>query len=136
MDNLSVAPCGVICNLCSGYQRDKNKCVGCNNVGNKVNHCNTCRIKNCEEKNNKELLCNECIKFPCKIIKNLDKRYKTKYGESPINNLQIIKEKGIEIFIKMEKDNWKCKNYGKILCVHKKNYLECGETNPHYPIIK
>jgi hypothetical protein len=136
MDNLSVAPCGVICDLCSGYQRDKNKCAGCNNRGNKPHHCSTCKIRNCEEKTSKETLCNECRKFPCKKIKELDKRYKTKYGESPINNLQMIKEKGIETLVKREEENWKCKNCGKILCVHKKNCLECGKPNPHYPIIK
>jgi hypothetical protein len=99
MNKLSVAPCGVICDLCSGYQRDRNKCVGCNNTGNKPNHCNSCIIRNCEEKSNEKTLCNKCGKFPCKRIKDLDRRYKTKYGESPMDNLQMINEKGMELLL-------------------------------------
>lgn len=32
MKHISIAPCGVICDICLGYQREKNKCVGCLNT--------------------------------------------------------------------------------------------------------
>jgi len=50
MNNKSVAPCGVICDICLGFQRTKNKCVGCNSIGNKPYHCTVCSIKACPEK--------------------------------------------------------------------------------------
>jgi len=58
MINLTIAPCGVICDICLAFQRSKNKCVGCNNFGNKLHHCSVCRIITCPEKNgNEKLLC-------------------------------------------------------------------------------
>jgi hypothetical protein len=134
MNNASIAPCGIICDICSGFQRTKNKCVGCNSIGNKPYHCTVCSIKTCPEKNgNEKLLCHECDKFPCKRIKNLDKRYTTKYGESPIRNLQTIKEIGLKEFIKIEKETWKCNECGHLLCVHREACLICGNKNKFFP---
>ncbi|MDR1623415.1 MAG: DUF3795 domain-containing protein [Tannerellaceae bacterium] len=130
---VDIAPCGVICNLCIAYQRDKNKCVGCNNVGKKPNHCNNCRIKNCENKSNKEALCNECSNFPCKRIKDLDKRYKIKYGESIIHNFSTINNLGMEHFFTMIEGQWKCNKCGNWLCVHREICLSCGANNPNFP---
>jgi hypothetical protein len=133
MNNNSVAPCGVICDICLGYQRGKNKCVGCLSVGNKPYHCTVCSIKSCEEKKgNEELLCYDCSKFPCKRIKNLDKRYTLKYGESPIQNLNKIKEIGLQAFIDIEKEKWKCNNCGQLLCVHREVCLNCGNKNRYF----
>lgn len=134
MNTASVAPCGVICDLCLGFQREKNKCVGCNNTGNKPYHCTVCSIKLCAEKNGDEkLLCYDCKKFPCRRIKDLDKRYRIKYGESLIQNLQSIKEEGFESFIKIEKEKWKCTKCGQLLCVHKEVCLKCGNKNEYFP---
>jgi hypothetical protein len=135
MNNIIIAPCGVICDICLGFQRTKNQCVGCNEKGNKPYHCTACSIKLCPEKNgNEELLCHECNKFPCRRIKNLDKRYITKYGESPINNLQSIKENGLKKFIKTEKEKWKCQKCGQLLCVHREECLYCGSKNQYFPV--
>lgn len=137
MNNASIAPCGVICDICLGFQRSKNKCVGCNAVGNKPNHCTVCSIKSCDEKKgNEKLLCSDCAKFPCSRIKNLDKRYITKYGESPIQNLNRIKAEGLDIFIKAEQEKWKCTKCGLLLCVHRELCLRCGAKNEFFPLIK
>ena len=134
MNQASVAPCGVICELCLGFQRSKNKCVGCNQTGDKPYHCTVCSIKTCiEKKGNEKLLCNDCGKFPCRRIKDLDKRYIIKYGESPIQNLKRIKESGIDSFIDTEKEKWKCDHCGHFLCVHKEVCLICGAKNEHFP---
>ena len=127
MNNTSIAPCGVICDICLGFQRTKNKCVGCNSIGNKAYHCTSCSIKTCPEKNgDEELFCYECCEFPCRRIKNLDKRYTTKYGESPIKNLQTIKEIGLKEFTRIEEEKWKCNSCGAVLCVHRKVCMTCG----------
>jgi hypothetical protein len=134
MNKECIAPCGVICDLCVGFQRTKNKCVGCNSIGNKPNHCTDCSIKKCPEKNgNEKLLCNECTKFPCRRIKDLDKRYIAKYGESPIKNLQAIKAIGIKSFIKNEKEKWTCNECGHLLCAHSDVCLSCGSKNQLFP---
>lgn len=137
MNNLSIAPCGIICDICSGYQREKNKCAGCLNTGNKPHHCTVCSIKSCaEKKGNEELLCHECLKFPCKRIKDLDKRYTLKYGERPIQNLAGIKDTGLWQFIEIEKEKWKCDECGQLLCVHREVCLSCGNKNKYFPQIK
>jgi hypothetical protein len=134
MNNASIAPCGVICDLCLGFQREKNKCVGCLSTGNKPYHCTVCSIKSCPEKNGDEnLLCNTCNKFPCRRIKDLDKRYTTKYGESPIQNLKAISEIGLSEFILQEKEKWTCNNCGHLLCVHRGVCLICGANNHFFP---
>lgn len=134
ISNTSIAPCGVICDICLGFQREKNKCVGCNNVGSKPNHCTDCSIKFCaEKKGNDTLLCGECAKFPCRRIKDLNKRYTSKYGESPILNLKKIKEIGLSQFIDVENEKWKCKKCGQLLCVHKDACLICGNKNEYFP---
>jgi rubrerythrin len=66
----------------------------------------------------------------------LEKRYLLKYGESPIQNLNRIKEEGIDTFIKIEKEKWKCPKCGHLLCVHKEACLICGNKNENFPIIK
>jgi hypothetical protein len=137
MDDTSVAPCGVICDICLGFQRDKKKCVGCNNTGNKPYHCTVCSIKVCDEKKgNEKLLCYDCDKFPCKRIVSLDKRYTQKYGESPIQNLTRIKNTGLSEFIATENEKWKCNKCGQLLCVHKEVCLNCGNKNKYFPQIK
>jgi hypothetical protein len=134
VNNNSIAPCGVICDICLGYQREKNKCVGCLNTGNKPYHCTVCSIKSCaEKKGNEELLCYDCIKFPCRRIKDLDKRYTVKYGESPIQNLDKIKEVGLQQFVENEKEKWKCNICGQLLCVHRGFCLNCGAKNEYFP---
>jgi hypothetical protein len=137
MNNASIAPCGVICDLCLSFQRNKSKCVGCNNSGNKPYHCNVCSIKSCPEKNgNEKLLCNRCNKFPCRRIKDLDKRYKIKYGISPIQNLLTISQIGLNEFVKKEKPKWICPGQDHLLCVHKDICLICGAKNKYFPDVE
>ncbi len=137
MNTSTIAPCGVICDICFGFQRNKNKCVGCNSTGFKPYHCTVCSILLCaEKKGDKTLLCYECGKFPCRRIKDLDKRYRLKYGESPIQNLNKVKKIGVEQFIELEKEKWKCKFCGQLLCVHKEACLSCGNKNEFFPQLK
>jgi predicted RNA-binding Zn-ribbon protein involved in translation (DUF1610 family) len=56
----------------------------------------------------------------------LDNRYRTKYVMSMIDNLKNIREFGIRVFIKNEKEKWACPECGEIICVHKENCIFCG----------
>ncbi|MCK5300814.1 MAG: DUF3795 domain-containing protein [Thermoplasmatales archaeon] len=124
-----IAPCGMNCGICRAYLREKNKCFGCrlsnkNKLSSRVN----CNIKNCEElKKNNLKFCYLCKKFPCKRINNLDKRYRTKYNMSMIENLNNIKKIGIRKFVAIEKIRWACSKCGYTICVHTKNCFNCGE---------
>ena len=131
MNTKMIAPCGINCTLCLGYQRKKNSCVGCLPEGAKPYHCTVCSIKQCPEKNgDSTVLCDSCQKFPCRRIKDLDKRYRTKYGLSIIENLRVIAENGAEKFLRDDSAKWKCPNCGELLCMHREVCLSCGGINP------
>jgi hypothetical protein len=106
------------CGLCLHYLREKNKCTGCFS-GRKVNgKCIKCGIKLCKDRHGE--YCFNCDKFPCERINRLDKRYQKRYGMREIDNLKVIKEKGIKYFLSEEK-RWV--NSEGIYCVHdKKRY--------------
>jgi uncharacterized protein DUF3795 len=128
-----IAPCGMNCALCLANFRDAKGCRGCKSSDeNKPYHCIACSIKNCEylaksKSKSKSKLCYDCEKFPCTRLKRLDKRYRTKYSMSMIENLESIRDNGIRFFIKTEKDRWKCQKCGKTLCVHREACVNCGE---------
>ena len=50
--------------------------------------------------------CYECSNYPCTRLKALDKRYLTKYHMSMIENLDYIKEFGMENFLTKEGAKW------------------------------
>ena len=122
-----IAPCGMNCRLCRAYIRDKNTCPGC--LGDdslKSRYCVTCKIKNCEHiATGKARYCFSCGNFPCTRLKQLDKRYRTKYGMSMIENLKTIRDFGIRHFIRNEKRKWACPQCGDLICVHKPKCLSC-----------
>ena len=116
-----IAPCGMNCGICVAYLRDKRKCLGCRLRDKK------CGIRNCEKfQKNKFKYCYECDTFPCARIKRLDKRYRTKYEMSMIENLEYIGENGVNKFIEREKTRWKCPKCGGVTCVHNKKCYTCG----------
>ncbi len=124
-----IAPCGMNCGICIGYLREKRPCGGCfkTNDDNKPNVCRSCKIVNCEFlAETGSGFCYDCKKYPCARLKNLDKRYRTKYGMSMIENLGNIKKFGIEKFVESEQNRWKCSDCGELLCVHRFSCLKCG----------
>jgi len=137
-NDIHVAPCGIDCSLCMAFQREKNKCDGCNCAGgSKVKHLAACRIRNCEElAAGGTGFCYSCEKLPCKRMKQLDKRYSTKYGTSPIQNLRAIEKLGIEKFARAETRKWKCGKCGALVCMHRPECLSCGSVNENFPLNK
>lgn len=120
MDPSLIAPCGMNCGICMAYLRDKKKCPGCNgNDADKPAYCVKCKVITCEKRQeNKWALCHECDVLPCPRIKQLDKRYRTKYAMSMIENLDYIKNFGMNAFLKNEESRWTCQNCGGVICVH------------------
>lgn len=129
-DKFLIAPCGMNCGTCIAFLRDKNKCIGCrNNSAEKAISVQRCIITKCIflEKTASGF-CYECEKFPCRRIKQLDKRYRTKYRTSFIENLTIIKEKGIDNFLVFESERRSCQECGSVLSVHRNLCLNCGRN--------
>lgn len=127
-----IAPCGMNCRLCWGYIREKNSCPGClsneSQESQKSKYRTSCIIRNCERlaKGKAKYCSDSCGSFPCAGLRQLDKRYRSKYGMSMIENLNIIHEAGIRQFIRNEKLKWICPECGEMLCVHKPTCLSCG----------
>ena len=125
-----IAPCGMNCGTCIAYLRDKNKCPGCRIYSaDKAISIQRCIIPKCMYLDKTESkFCYECEKYPCKRIKQLDKRYRTRYKTSFIENLKMIKEKGIKEFLVFESKRRTCSNCGSILSVHRDYCLVCPKN--------
>ena len=76
--------------------------------------------------NNHINYCYECKEFPCKNLQRIDKRYQNNYKMSMIDNLQLIKSKGIEYFLETEKQKWNCPECNGIICCHNGICFQCG----------
>lgn len=63
-------------------------------------------------------------------MKNLDKRYRTRYGVSVIENLETIRDRGVRRFIRSEKERRACPSCGGLICMHRKECPSCGRERP------
>ena len=125
-DKKSIAPCGMNCGTCIAYLRNKKPCTGCWSNDEKPKHCTICVIKNCDYlAKTDSYFCFECEKYPCTRLKNLDKRYKTNYQISLIENLNQIKTVGLSQFLTTENSKWICKYCGNTICVHRDFCIVC-----------
>jgi hypothetical protein len=133
MEEVLIAPCGMNCALCSSYLAMKNDLKS---TGIMKTYCAGCRPrgKNCAFMKKKcDLLgegkvqyCYECGEFPCRRLKHLDERYRTNYRMSMIENLEYIKEHGIDKFLKKEEEKWRCPECGGTICCHNGICFSCG----------
>ena len=128
-----ISPCGMNCTICSGYLALKNDVK---NKGVGMPYCAGCRPrdkkcaflkKRCDLlMNDKVQYCYECENFPCDKLQRIDKRYRSLFRMSMIENLKFIKEKGIDKFLEKEKEKWKCPECGGIISCHNGICFECN----------
>jgi len=124
-----IAPCGMNCGICLGHLREKNQCSGCRNIdAYESSYGRKCIIRNCQilKENNWKFCSAKCDKYPCLRLRNLDKRYRTKYNMSMIENLENIQANGIRAFVRSEKARWTCTKCGGTICVHRGHCLVCS----------
>ncbi|MDD5361196.1 MAG: DUF3795 domain-containing protein [Ignavibacteria bacterium] len=123
-----IAACGMNCGICMAYLREKNVCKGCRVTSDSMaKHCGLCAIRNCELlKETDSFFCYDCEIYPCKRLKNLDKRYRAKYHMSMLDNLDYIKKFGLEKFVRKEQKRWKCSKCGGTINVHRSVCSKCG----------
>lgn len=130
-DKEMIAPCGMNCGSCLGFMRFKDHCPGCRMFDDsKPQFCKQCIIINCDLlKTTESGFCYDCPKYPCRRLKNLDKRYRTRYNTSFFDNLAMIKNEGIDQFLRFETNRRTCPQCGSTLCVHRPFCFECGFNN-------
>jgi len=124
---LLIAPCGMNCSICTAYLREKNKCPGCreSDIDKTITRVD-CKIKKCEFfQKTRAMFCFQCDSFPCDRLEHLDRRYRTKYGMSMIENLENIRKVAVQQFIEDEKARWACPECGGTICVHKRYCYSC-----------
>jgi len=56
--------------------------------------------------------CYECSDYPCRRLKDLDERYRTKYHMSMIENLYFIKSERDGLISGKEVAKWRCPECG------------------------
>jgi hypothetical protein len=123
------AYCGINCQTCVGF-------LGYKLSGEKTKPCNGCRArfgsctffgKHCKNLANREKIefCYECPDFPCANLTEIDKYYAAKYGVSIIEGFTHIKDKGMEDFLAIEKEKWKCHTCGGVICAQTKRCYTC-----------
>jgi hypothetical protein len=138
VEEILIAPCGMNCAVCSAYivrRLDMNKhgirrkyCVGCRPRGqNCIFMSSACEAIG----KGKHQFCYECPDFPCARLKRLDKRY-TKYNISMIENLTMIKERGMDAFLKKEEKKWQCPQCGDVVCCHTGACYACIKNQPKH----
>ena len=118
-----IAPCGLDCSICSQAQIEDAPCPGCNGSDeNKPEWCSKlCGIILCpKRRENGYRYCDECPDFPCDDVMEKENRYTSQYPlrESPLENLRMIREKGMEAFLEQERQLWTCKDCGNPVSVH------------------
>jgi hypothetical protein len=128
-----IAPCGMNCAVCVSYLAMKNDLK---KKGFAKSYCAGClpRGKNCAFlKKSCRLLgeglvrfCYECEDFPCRRLKGLDKRYRTSYHMSMIENLEFIKQNGVAEFLEKESSKWLCPQCGGTISCHNGLCLNCS----------
>jgi hypothetical protein len=132
MKTTLIAPCGMNCALCSAYlarEYDLKKqgisrgyCEGCRPRGK---NCAFMK-QSCERLGNGLVkYCYECTEYPCRRLRHLDKRYRTNYRMSMIENLEFIREHGIRKFIKKDEEKWRCPSCGGTISCHGGLCFQC-----------
>lgn len=125
-----IAPCGMNCAICvshfgytmAGKERKK-KCPGCKP---RDKGCAFLK-KYCEKLANKKIeFCFEYDDVPCEHLEKLDKSYRKRYDMSMIENLNTIKEEGMEHFLNEQKEKYRCPECGGTVCVHTNICYNCG----------
>ena len=127
-----LAPCGLDCSLCGRALAKTDPCPGCRgpNEGKPAFCAEKCGIILCRRRReNGYAYCDECPDFPCADVMEKETRYTAKYPlyESPLENLRVLRGKGMTGFLEWERAQWTCRECGGVLCVHTGICSGCGK---------
>ena len=119
-----IAPCGMNCAICSAFLRRRTGAGGA--LTRTAAARRNCTIAACEQV--KRTYFHDCGNFPCRRLKQLDKRYRTKYHMSMLDNLAAIQKNGIRAFVRSERERWTCADCGGTIDVHHYRCSVCGKV--------
>ena len=128
-----IAACGMNCRICIGYfgytmsgKKRKMRCIGCKP---RDKSCAFLK-KYCKKLSKNEIdYCYECSDFPCSHLEKLDKLYRERYNMSMIENLEYIRDNGMDSFLKKQKKKYQCPECGGVICVHNGICYSCENYN-------
>ncbi len=120
-----IAPCGMNCAICGGYLALKHDVK---KRGVRMPYCSGCRVrgKMCAYLKkwcglllkNSVRYCHECAGFPCKRLETIDRRYRSRYRMSMIENLRVIEAQGVKKFLAQQSKKWRCTRCGGTISCH------------------
>ena len=128
-----IAPCGMNCGICKAYLAYSR---GVPYKKGEVSHCTGCLVRNkncafirrdCKKLRKKQIrFCYECADMPCEQLAKLDGLYRARYGMSMIENLKMIRERGMDEFLKSQSERYRCASCDDIISVHNGKCYACG----------
>jgi len=132
MDQELIAPCGMNCALCANHLA---KALDLRAQGLRMPYCAGCRArgkmcaflkKKCDRLRKAEIAsCHECPDLPCPALRTIDARYRERYRMSMIENLQVIRDKGMAALLKSQAKTWRCPECGGIVSCHNGLCFRC-----------
>jgi len=128
-----IAPCGMNCRICLAYfgytstgKKRKMICIGCKPTDKSCGHLKKyCKILT---KNEVEY-CYQCNDFPCNQLQKLDSKYRERYDMSMIENLEYIRDYGMDNFLGKQEKKYQCPECGGVICVHNRKCYSCENPN-------
>jgi hypothetical protein len=133
MNETLIAPCGMNCAVCGGYLALTHKVKS---QGIRMPYCTGCRVrdkkcaflkKRCSILMNGDVeYCYECGDFPCRRLETIDKRYRSLFRMSLVDNLETIKNSGIGQLLEQQERKWKCSKCGGVISCHNGICFDCG----------
>lgn len=123
------APCGVYCGACPSFEKT---CWGCGSADKNQKRKSKwgCKIRSCcfDERNLD--FCIDCEDFPCNLTEKLKNSYfnqdKFQYRHEIYDNLEKIKEIGVQSWVQEQQDRFKCPQCGGLILWYKYQCNECG----------
>lgn len=123
------------CGVCSGYLAHSH---GVPRKRGAILHCTGCRARakkcaylkgHCLALANGEVdFCFECADYPCLRLQQLDSRYRGRYGMSLIENLDLVRDSGVQALIERQRTLFECARCGQLRSVHNRKCYVCDDV--------
>lgn len=134
--------CGLYCGACDVFIANKEgtveeralewdmapedlRCHGCKTETTAV-YCKDCDIRQCAENNN-SAFCFECGDYPCTRLTEF-KNDEWPHHSVVVKNLETIKKKGVQEWLKEQESRWSCPECGTPFAWYDKICKTCSTT--------
>ena len=126
LSNETAGICGLFCGTCQMFPE---YCDGC--LSDRVfSYCVQCRhgFRDCA-KEHQVTWCWECTAFPCERLEGFSKEHIVNgicHHEHVIEDLQYMKEHGVEAWVQMQEQTHRCSTCGTLMHWFEPNCQKCG----------